>query len=67
MHILTFPGDSFSSLLLFLSQRLGESLCEETVLLLLLAPLAHYVLTLKPHYKNACVALHLKQVDPVIY
>lgn len=34
---------------------------------LLLAPPAHCVLTLKPHYKNACVALHLKQVRCVIY
>lgn len=34
---------------------------------LLLAPPAHCVLTLKPHYKNACVALHLKQVRCLIY
>lgn len=56
-----------SSPLRFLSQRLGqESLWEESVPLLhLLAPPAHYVLTLKPHYKNVCMALHLKQVDTV--
>lgn len=62
MPILTCLSDSVSSPLLFLWQKLAKRLREETALLLLLAPLAHYVLALKPHYENARMALHLKQI-----